>query len=178
MTSLRVQDRALLTVTELALIESSEASRMRAYTSAQLNNRIVRVRRFWDKYRELARQQQRTTKTSRQRGRLQPATNVRTERKAQVFAGALARFEKRLEQLTREERRRPRPQAKPVSTSPRRPVAQRDTIRRKTQQGRAANEAALVPRITRQFQKSKMRAIQGHISAGGKRRQATRDARR
>jgi len=103
---------------------------------------------------------------------------VRTERKAQVFAGALDRFEQRLEQMTREERRPPRRQAKPVSKSLRRPVAQRETIRRKKQRGRAANEAAEAPRITRQFQKSKMRAIQGHISASGKRRQATRDARR
>ena len=114
MPSMRVQDRALLAVTELALIESSEPSRIRAYTSAQLNNRIVRVRRFWDKYRKLARQQQRTTKTSRQQSHLQTAPNVRTERKAQVFAGALDRVETRLKQLTREERRLPRPRAKPV----------------------------------------------------------------
>ena len=73
MTSIRVQDRALLTATELALMESSQPSRIRAYTSAQLNNRIVRVGRFWDKYRKLARQQQRTTKTSRQGSRLQTA---------------------------------------------------------------------------------------------------------
>jgi hypothetical protein len=50
MTSMRVQDRILLTVTELALIESSGLSRITAYTSAQLNDRIARVRRFWDKY--------------------------------------------------------------------------------------------------------------------------------
>lgn len=178
MTSMRVQDRALLTATELALIESSEPSRIRTYTPTQLKDRIARVRRFWDKYRELGRRQQWTTKTSRQRGRLQPAPNVRTERKAQVFAGALERFEKRLDQLTKEEYRRSRPQAKPVPKSPRRPVAQGETIRRKKQRGRAADEASLAPRITRQFQKSKMRAIQGHISARGKRRQATRDARR
>ncbi len=73
MPSLRVQDRALLTATELALMESSQPSRIRAYTSAQLNDRIARARRFWDKYRELARRQQRTTKTSRQRGHLQPS---------------------------------------------------------------------------------------------------------
>jgi hypothetical protein len=102
---------------------------------------------------------------------------MRTERKAQVFAGVLERFEKRLEQLTREERRRSRPQAKPVPKSSRRPVAQREAIRRKKQQRQAANEAALAPRIARQFQKSKMRAIQGHISARGKRRQAKRDTR-
>ncbi|MGZ8381922.1 MAG: hypothetical protein ACXW4C_09520, partial [Nitrospira sp.] len=81
---------------------------------------------------------------------------MRTGRKAQVLASALLRFEKRLEQLTRDERRPPRPQAKPVPKSPRRPVAQRETIRRKKQQGWASNEAARAPRITRQFQKSKM----------------------
>ena len=177
MALMQVQDRALLTVTELALIESSELSRIRAYTPAQLNDRIARARRFLDKYRDLARQQQRRTKKSPQRGRPQPFSNLRIERKAQVFAGALERFEKRLEQMTREERRRPRPQAKPIPKSPRRPVGQREAIRRKKQQRQAANEAALAPRVARQFQKSTMRAIQGHISAGGRRRQAKRDAR-
>lgn len=177
MAPMQAQDRALLTATEFALIESSKPSRIGTYTPAQLNDRIVRMRRFWDKYRELARQQQRTTKTSRQRSRLLPSPNARTEYKAQVFARALDRFEKRLAQLTREERRRPRPQATLGSKSLRRPVAQRDTIRRKTQQGQASNETARAPRITRQFKKSKMRAIQGHIRARGKRRQATRDAR-
>lgn len=177
MALMRAHDKALLTATEMALIESSAPSRIRAFTSAQLNDRIVRTRRFWDKYRELARQQQRKTKTIQQRSRLQPSPNVRTERKAHVFARALDRFEKRLEQLTREERRRPRPQTTRGSKSLRRPVAQRDTIRRKAQQGRASNETARAPHITRQFKKSKMRAIQGHIRARGKRRQATRDAR-
>ncbi|HEU4506129.1 MAG: hypothetical protein K0S14_153 [Thermomicrobiales bacterium] len=174
---IRVQDRPLFTATELALIESSEPLRIGAYSPAQLNDRIARARRFWDKYRGLARQQQRTTKKSRQRGRPQPSSNLRTERKAQVFVGALGRFEKRLEQLTREERRRSGPRANPAPKRPRRPVAQREAIRRKKQQRQASNEAALAPRIARQFQKSKMRAIQGHISARGKRRQAKRDAR-
>ncbi len=178
MTSMRVQDRILLTATELALVESSEPSRIRAYTPAQLNGRIARARRFWDKYRDLARQQQRTAKQSSQHNRRQPTSNVRTERKAQVFAGALDRFEKRLEQLKREEHRLSRRQATPVPTSLRHAGAQRDKIRKKKQAGRSSNEAALAPGITRQFQKSKMRAIQGHISARGKRRQAKRDARR
>ncbi|MDH5641752.1 MAG: hypothetical protein OEY28_10695 [Nitrospira sp.] len=177
MTSIRVQDRALLTATELALVESSESSRIRAYTAAQLNNRIVRARRFWDKYRKLAREQQRTTKTSGKRGRLHASPNVRTERKAQVFARALERFEKRLEQLTREVRRRPRMQAKPASKNRPGSIKPRKTIGRKRQQGQTSDEAARTTRITRRFQKSKTRAIQGHIKARGKRSQAKRDAR-
>jgi hypothetical protein len=174
---MRDPDRAWLTATELALIESSEPPRIRAYSPAQLNDRIARARRLWDKYRGLAREQERTIKKTRQRDRPQPFPNVGTERKAQIFADVLERVERRLAQLTREEHRRSRPQAKPIPKSPGRPVAQRGTIRRKKQQGRASNEAALAPPITRQFQKSKMLAIQGHISARGKRRQATCDAR-
>ena len=173
----RAQDRALLTATELTLIETSEPSRIKALKPEQLNDRIVRARRFWDKYRQLARQQQRRIKKSPQVGRPQPSSNVRTRRKAQVFAAALERFEKRLEQVKKEEGQRSRPQRKPISKSSRRPVAQREAIRRKKQQRQAANEAALAPRVARQFQKSKMRAIQGHIRASGTRRQAKRDAR-
>jgi len=177
MAMMRVQDRALFTATEFALIGSCEPSLIRAYSPAQLNNRIARVRRLWDKYRGLARQQQRRTKTSQQPGHPQPSSNVRTERKAQVFASVLERFEKRLKQLTRGESRTARPQAMPIPKSPRRPVAQREAIRKKTQRHQAANEAALAPRIARQSQKSNMRAIQGHLSARGKRRQSKRDAR-
>jgi hypothetical protein len=177
MALMRVQDRALFTATESALIESSEPSRIRAYTPAQLNDRIARARRFWDKYRGLAREQERTVKKSRQRGRPQPSSNARTQRKAQVFAGALERFEQRLEQLTRQDRRKPRPQAKPLRKSPRRSLIQQDTIRKEQQRRLASSQSAIAPRIARQFQKSKMRAIQGHIRAGGKRRQAKRDAR-
>lgn len=177
MAMMRVQDRALLTATELALIESSEPSRIRAYSPAQLNERIVRARRFWDKYRGLAREQERTIKKTRQRGRPQPSSNARTQRKAQVFAGALERFEKRLEQLTREERRRSHPQAKLLRKNLRRPLIQRETLRRKKQQRQAASEGTLAARVTRRFQKTRMRAIQGHVRAGGKRRQAKRDAR-
>lgn len=177
MALMRVQDRSLLTATELALIESSETSRIRAYSPSQLNGRIRRARRFWDKYRDLARQQRRRTKKSPPPGRPQPFSNLRTERKAEVFAAALKRFEQRLAALTMQDRRTYRPQATPIPKSPRRPAAQGETVRRKKQQSQAANEAALAPRLTRQFQKSKMRAIQGHIHARGQRHQAKRDAR-
>jgi hypothetical protein len=175
MAMMRVQDRALFTATELALIEASQPSRIKAYTPVQLNDRIARARRFWDKYRELARQQQRGTKKSPQLGRPQPFSNARTQRKAQVFAGALKRFEKRLEQLTREKGRKSRA-AKPVPKISRRQAAQGETIRRKKQQSQAANEAALAPRVARQVQKTATRAIQGHVRASGTRRQAKRDA--
>lgn len=171
------QDRALFTATEFALIKSSVSTQIKAHTPAQLNAQIMRARKYWDKYRDLARQQQRRTKQRPQPDRLQPFSNLRTERKAQVFAGVLERFEQRLAQLTTQDHRKRDPSRKPVRKSPRRPGAQRETIRRKKQQGQAASDAALASRVVRQFQKSKIRAIQGHIRARGKRDQGKRDAR-
>lgn len=171
------QDRAVFTATEFALIQSSVSTQIKAHTRAQLNARIARARKYWDKYRDLARQQQRRTKQRPQPDRLQPFSTLRTERKAQVFAGTLERFEQRLAQLTTQDHRKRAPNRKPVRKSPRRPGAQRETIRRKKQQGQAASDAALASRVVRQFQKSKIRAIQGHIRARGKRDQGKRDAR-
>lgn len=110
-------------------------------------------------------------------GRSQPSSNVRTERKAQVFAGALKRLEQRLAQLITQDHRKQTPCRKPVRKSPHRPGAQRKTIRRKKQRSQVSSDAALAPRIVRQLKKSKLRAIQGHIRARGKRSQGTRDAR-
>lgn len=177
MAMMRVQDRTLFTATELTLIQSSSPSEVKSLSMFRLKSQVTRARRYWDKYRGLTRQQHRTKKRDTGRGNARSFSNVRSKRKAQVFAGALKRFEKRLEQLTREERRRSRPRARPIPGSARRPVAQREAMRRKKPQRAAANEVALAPRIAREFQKSKMRAIQGHISARGKRSQGKRDAR-
>ncbi len=177
MTLMRGQDRALFTAAELALIESSAPLRIKAHTPAQLKARMARARRYWDKYRGLARQQNRRSKKSRHPGRPQPLSNLRTERKAEVFAASLDRFTNRLDQLIEADESKRAAGRKPVRKRSRRPGAQRATVRRKQQQSQAASEAALAPRIERQFQKSKMRAIQGHIRAGGTRRQAKRDAR-
>lgn len=173
----RAQDRELLTVTEFALIESSRPSQIKPFTVAQLKPKIVRARRFWDKYRGLARQQHRTKKVDSGRNRAQPFSNVRTERKAQLFAGALSRFEKRLELIQRrvQPKARPRTKVSQMGTDPQ--ATQRASLRKKKQQRQAAGDSALSKRVTRQFEKSKLRAIQGHIRASGTRRQGKRDAR-
>lgn len=173
MAVIRTADRPLFTAAEWALLESSGPSRVDAYAPKQLQDRITRTRRAVDKYRDLARAQQRSTKKSPQR----PSLNLRTRRKLEVFTAALQRFERRLARLTKEAGRKPRTQRKPAAKRSRPPVSQREALRRKKQQRRAADEAALAPRVARQFQKSQMRAIQGHISARGKRRQAKRDTR-
>ncbi len=172
MAEIRTEDRPLFTAAEWALIESSGPSRVDAYAPKQLQDRITRTRRVVDKYRDLTRAQQRSTKESPKR----PSFSLRTRRKLEVFTTALQRFERRLARLTKEESRKSGRRGKPISNRSGSPISQGEALRRKKQQRQAANDAALAPRVTRQFQKSKMRAIQGHLSARGKRRQAKRDA--
>lgn len=140
---------AMMRVQERALIKSSWSEQIKAHTPAQLNARIARARKYWDTYRDLARQQQQRTKKTPQSGRPQPFSNLRTERKAQVFIGVLERFEQRLAQQTAQDLRKRTPSRKPVRKSSRRPGAQRETIHRKKQQRRASSDAALAPRIAR-----------------------------
>jgi Mg2+ and Co2+ transporter CorA len=174
------RDRALFTAAELALIDSSSRSEMKSLGPSRLRSHITRTRKYWDKYRDLARQQHRTKKEAI-KGGTHALAGVRTERKARVFAEVLSRFEKRLEQLERQIERQNRKKtpsrAEPSRIDARQTAQQHETIRRRKQRRQAASESARESSITRQFQKSKMRAIHGHIRAGGKRRQAKRDAR-
>lgn len=173
----RSQDRELLSGTEFALIESSRPAQIKAFTMAQLRAKITRARTYWEKYRTLARQQHRTNKSDSRRDRLQPFSNVRTERKAQLFAEALSRFEKRATQIEPEEHPKTRARVKASRTGTDPQATQRASLRKKKQRRQAVVESALTTRVTRQLQKSKRRAIEGHLRASGARRQGKRDAR-
>jgi hypothetical protein len=171
------QDRELLSVTEFALIGSSRPAQIKAFTVAQLKAKITRARKYWDKYRTLARQQHRSNKSDSERDRPQPFSNVRTERKAQLFAEALSRFEKRATQIQPRDQPEQGARAKASRTGTEPQATQRASLRKKKQRRQAAAESALTTGVTRQFQKSKQRAIEGHIRASGARRQGKRDAR-
>lgn len=172
------QDRELLSVTEFALIESSRPAQIKAFTVAQLKAKITRARKYWDKYRTLARRQHRTNNENSGRARSNPLSNVRTERKGRLFAEALTQFEKRLTQIQRRDQpQKTRPRTKPSRTGTDPQAAQRASLHKRKQRRQAAGESALAAKVTRQFQKSKLRAIQGHVRASGARRQGKRDAR-
>ena len=178
MPGIRPQDSELLTVMERALIDSSRPAQLKLFTVAQLKARITRARKLWDKYRTLARRQHRANNENSGRARSNPLSNMRTERKGQVLAEALRRFEKRLAQIQRRDQpQKTGPRTKPsrMGTDPQ--VAQRASIRKRKQRRLAAGESALAEKVTRQFQKSKLRAIQGHVRASGARRQGKRDSR-
>lgn len=172
----RPKDRELLTVLEFALIEASRPGQIKAFTIAQLKSKITRARKYWDKYRERGRQQQRVEKKAGVAG-MRPMSNARTDRKARIFALALSRFEKRLAQVQRRESPKTHPRAKPPRMETDSRATQREKLRKEKQRHQAVDESALTKRIARQFQKSKRQAIQGHVRASGARRQGKRDAR-
>ena len=177
MARIQTQDRALFSATEWALIETSSPSEMRDLTAARLKAQMTRTKRYLDKYRDLTRRQQGATKKGSNTGAAKALSNVRTMRKAELLSKALTRFEKRLEQLERPEPKTAGERPKPSRMGSPASATQRETLRRRKQRREAATESASATRNTRQFQKSMMRSIQGHISASGKRRQGRRDAR-
>ena len=119
-----IQDRALFTVTELELIQSSFASTLKMLSRARVKGQISRARKYSNKYRVLARGQHRAKKKS-EKGAAQPGSNVRTERKAQIFTDTLNRFEKRLGQLERQEQQKNTAQVKSPSSKPSHPPGKR-----------------------------------------------------
>lgn len=179
--ALRMQDQALFTETELGLIQSSSPSAIKDLSLPRIRSYVTRARRYGDKYRDLAIQQHRTKKRGSGNYQVQPFSNIRTERKALLFAEALTRLEKRQAQLEKQDEKKKAgltSRKKPGSrTASRTPATAKETIRRKNQRRQAKSDSAQESKIAQQFQKNKSKAIQGHIRARGKRTQAKRDRR-
>lgn len=94
------QARALLTAPELALFDASRAEPIKALTLARLRAKVTRARAVRDKYRDLYRRQ--TVSTRATPASLRAAAggdNERTQRKADIFAEVLTRFEDRMNYL-------------------------------------------------------------------------------
>jgi hypothetical protein len=99
----RSQVAKLLSAAETALFEMSLADRIKALSAAQLRGKRQRARSLRDKANDQLRRQklESRSRTGSKLGR-SGAANVRTEKKAQILAETLQRFEKRLEQVERE----------------------------------------------------------------------------
>jgi hypothetical protein len=168
MALLNVRDRRLFSATELALLESSEPANIKSQTPAQVKARIARARTYWDKYRGLAREQHRSAKKgSHAPGR--PLDTLRTARKAEIFALALDRLQRRHEQLAKPGRGTTPSRTKPVRRSG---TSTSRVGGRKAPAPRGAGRGAKMKALT---QKANRRTI-GHTRASGARRQAKRDA--
>jgi hypothetical protein len=93
----RAAAREITTRDEQALVDESFHPQVRELTEAELKRAVTRARKLRDKYSDLSRRQNQTTKRA---GRAGTGANARTTRKAQLFLETLERLEKRLAAVT------------------------------------------------------------------------------
>jgi hypothetical protein len=196
MTYNRSQARHLLTRAELDLFEASLADRLGAATPADLRVLIRRARTFRDKAGDQFRRQRlQSRERTGSKGGKGGEANRRTSQKAQLFAEALQRFERRREQLEAAAARDARKAAA---------AKQRDTLAKQREQqaaARAARERRVSPKApakvssaqapraaarddravpaaqSRKTGAAGLKRIHAHVSSAVRRSQARRDRR-
>ena len=89
------QARSLCSQPELRIVEAAKRDVLSTLSHAQLRQKATQARKLRDKWRDQAKSQRRQTQ-EQQRARATSA-NTRTEKKANLFAEVLRRFEERLE---------------------------------------------------------------------------------
>jgi hypothetical protein len=92
--------KALCSVTEFRLIQSSHGQSLEKSDLAQLKKKVVLARELRDKWRDLYEQQRREVQQGQ--GMRVNELNQRSEEKISIFANALARFEERLQKAQSE----------------------------------------------------------------------------
>lgn len=189
----RSHAQRMLTASELELFEASLADAINTLDVPALREHIKRARRLRDKHQDLFRRQSLETRerTAAKSGKSGVA-NQRTEQKAKLFAEVLARFEKRLAQSEAAEARRLKreavAQAKAEVAARRQAAAEAAAARRELApgpkgpprvkgKGRATPESAREAQFGQQSKSPRIKKIQAHVSASGKRAQAKRDKR-
>jgi hypothetical protein len=162
----------LSTAGEWALVQASQADRIRELTPARLKAKIARARALRDKYRDLAKRQHRKAQPTRSGGPYE-ALNVRTRRKAELFEQVLGRFEAEIER-----------QATKTAMAD---TGARGGTRKKARRGTTASKPARSkvkkkrgPKVPKSAvgKRSGQRRIHAHLASAGRRRQARRDTRR
>lgn len=172
--------RRLSTAGEWTLIEHSQPGRIKALSAARLRMKIARARKLRDKYVDLVKRQHRAARATR-RGGPGESRNVRTQRKAELFAQVLARFEARLNGLmaavakagTRSSRQGDTRQARKKVTR-QTPAAPKAAVRT-PMPGKAARASKAPKRAV--ATRSAQHRIHAHVSSLGRRRQGRRDNR-
>jgi hypothetical protein len=173
--------RALCTGAEWELVLASLGEG--AMPKARVKLKIGRARALRDKYRGLTRRQ-RLAARSRTGTKLgaRPGSNARTEEKARLFAETLARFESRLRKLEAAERHEAarmalgarRAAAKAVRARSAPPAPRRGA---KPPKSGYVSESARQASRRQRLQNMRVKTLQAHARAQGRRRQARRDAR-
>jgi hypothetical protein len=176
----RHQARPLLTKQEFQLFEASLSDKVGSLSAPQLRAKIDRARGLADKYRDLFRRQARATREKTGSGRgMTGAANERTEKKAQIFGEALARFEARLEKVEA----RKAAAGKPKTPGPRaraRASTKKGATRskRRTTRSNVKSADATAARKHDTTKTPRNTKINAHISGQGRRNQARRDGKR
>ncbi len=167
----------LLTASELDLFDAARRDRIAAHDARQLRGKISRARRLRDKYGDLYQRQRRASgKRSGDKAGRTRDENVCTQKKSELFAEVLVRFETRLGKLQAAQARAeartsrtPKPKAEPA-TARRGPTAKPAGRQPAfmSEAARGANARGLTVRTGNV-------AVQAHVSSRGRRNQAKRD---
>jgi hypothetical protein len=179
MASLNARDRALFTSSEAALIDATMPPASDSLSPSRVIALIGKIRKYWDKYRMLSRTGARSQKTSRRAAGDAPknrAADLSTARKAELMADALRRLETRADRPKEPRGTSPANEGGRSTAGSKGHATQSEALNKRAQRRRAASMAASEMRPTRHFQKTSVKATQGHIRARGQRRQAKRDA--
>ncbi len=192
----RSHARTLCNKTEFQFFESSLKGSIEKLPQARVQAGIKRARTLRDKYRDLHKRQRLTTRerTGTKKG-IKAGTNQRTEQKAKLFAEVLERFESRLKDLKREDRKAA------ADSASKKKAAKKKTAKKKTAKKKATKKKATkkvgkkktrsskAPASASEFvsdqasaasqrkrqQDTRAKAIMGHTRAATQRRQAKRD---
>lgn len=181
--------RTLCTAAEYELFAASLADGIRSLTPARLKSKLERARKLRDKYRDLLKRQRlaNRVRTGTKKG-ARPDSNARTAEKAKLFGEVVDRLDARAKQLAAAEQRAQAAAARKAATAR---VAAKKKATRGPKKARSAkaksagaaatgnvSEAARAASRRAKLQKTRSKAIQGHVRAAGKRSQAKRDGRR
>ncbi|MBK9169052.1 MAG: hypothetical protein IPM24_16490 [Bryobacterales bacterium] len=176
--------RKLCTASEFELFAASMADQIGGLTKARLASKIQRTRKLRDKNQDLFRRQQLATrKRSGSKGGKTGVANARTEQKAKLFGEVLTRFEKRLAEIEKGEKREAERAAAKAAREKRmassaipKPAVKKNATGGAAKAGFVSADARAAQR-ERQIKKSGKQAIQGHAAARTRRSQGKRDSR-
>jgi hypothetical protein len=174
----RTQARALTTKTEQTLVEESFHPRVRAFSVAQLRQRIDRARRMRDKYSDLGRRQHGASKARKgQASRPPDKSNLRTDRKVTLFDQTLERFEKRLQSLEAEAARAQATTASPAAGGRARAEGRSKPPAKARRGGGGSAKPQTAPTRDDKRTQARGKAVRGHTKARGRRTQTRKDSR-
>ena len=187
----RSHARTLCNKTEFQFFESSLKGSIEKLPQARVQAGIKRARTLRDKYRDLHKRQRLTTRerTGTKKG-IKAGTNQRTEQKAKLFAEVLERFESRLKDLKREDRKAAADSASKKKAAKKKTAKKKATKKKATKKvGKKKTRSSKAPASASEFvsdqasaasqrkrqQDTRAKAIMGHTRAATQRRQAKRD---